>query len=175
WDDLPDGPIVWANLSVIDDRGPAPAILNGLAGLGATLVVTGSPDNPILEGHHVYAADNLRTQAMARRASLSVTNADTTAIQQSLAAGTPVLVVPEPEEAVTYAHAVRAKGACEVLEGGSPHADDVRLVVTRMLAEPHFREAAAALAAQMARYDAEALIVQFVDQALEAQHGVAAA
>lgn len=169
WDSLPaDRPIVWVDLSVADAGSPVTAILDGLEGVGATVVVSAAPDNPIVTGRKgILAAERLRSTQMARHASVVVTNADTTAIQQSLAAGTPVLVVPEPAESVAYANAVRARGAAEVLRGGDASPEALRHTLVRMLADPAYREAALEISALMAKYDSSRLIVDFVDDVLE--------
>lgn len=177
WDTLPaDRPIIWADLSVADAGSPAVAILEGLVGVGATVIVSAAPDNPILtDRKEIFAAEHLRRTQLAQRASIVLTTADTTAIQQSLAAGTPVLVVPEPEESVAYANAVRARGAAEVLRGDSASPEALRHTVFRMLAEPAYRKAAHEIARLMAKYDSSKLMVDFVDDALEASAAAAAA
>ncbi|UOM34321.1 glycosyltransferase [Acuticoccus sp. I52.16.1] len=177
WDGLPpDRRIVWVNLSSFDEHSAAAAVLDGLEGAGVTIVASTTPDNPVVAGRiGVFAADTIRSSEMQRRASLVVTNADTTIIQQSLAAGTPVFVVPEPEESVAYAHAIAALGAGDLLHGSDPSAEAVRGAVLRILAEPAYAQAAQGVATMMARYHSGAAMVDFVDAVFQvAAHEIAA-
>ena len=123
----------------------------------------------------IYAAPRLHDGEMQRRASLVIASADTTIIQQSLAAGTPVLVVPEAEEPLAYAHAVAAKGAAELIHTSEPAPEAIRLMVVRMLADPGYTTAAKAIATRMAQYDSGKAIVDFVDDVLEVATGEIAA
>src|SRR6202011_5137210 len=81
-------------------------------------------------------------------------NGETLTVQQALCARVPVLGIASNMNQHLNMRTVRRTGAGELLRAGTATEESIRAVVMKMLAQPSYGQAAAALAESYARYDA---------------------
>ncbi|HYT32319.1 MAG TPA: 2-oxo acid dehydrogenase subunit E2 [Thermoanaerobaculia bacterium] len=133
-----------------------PLTLKALADLPVTVIaatagrmagVSSLPGNALL-------ADFLDGEKAAALSRLVICNGETLSVQQALCARVPVLGIASNMNQHLNMRTVRRTGAGELLRAGTATAESIRAVVMKMLAQPAYGQAAAALAEIYARYDA---------------------
>jgi ubiquinone/menaquinone biosynthesis C-methylase UbiE len=133
-----------------------PLTLKALADLPVTVIaatagrmagVSSLPGNALL-------ADFLDGEKAAAISRLVICNGETLTVQQALCARVPVLGIASNMNQHLNMRTVRRTGAGELLRAGTATEESIRAVVMKMLAQPAYGQAAAALAEIYARYDA---------------------
>jgi UDP:flavonoid glycosyltransferase YjiC (YdhE family) len=138
--------------------------LAGLAELPVTVVVSmgGRPVEELTRGTDLPAnarvASYLPYDRLLQLTDVFVTNGGYGGVQQSLAAGVPLVVAGDTEDKPEVAARVGWSGAGVNLRTGSPSPEQVREGVLRLLAHDSYRRRAEEIAAEMARYDTLATI-----------------
>ena len=145
--------------------GPA---LEGLAGEDVLVVVaTGGRPAASLGLSRIPANARIGTflsyPELLPKTSVMVTNGGYGGVQMALAHGVPLVVAGTSEDKPEVAMRVACSGAGLNLKTGAPTAEQVRRAVRALLDQPRYRERAAALAAEYARYDAVKLAVEAIE------------
>jgi UDP:flavonoid glycosyltransferase YjiC (YdhE family) len=125
------------------------------------VVTTGGPDPAQISGGlpaNARAATYVPYADLLPHIDVAVTNGGYGGTQLALAHGIPVVVAGDTEDKPEVAGRVAASGVGINLRTGTPTAPALASAVETVLREPAYRERAHALAAEYARYDAEALI-----------------
>jgi UDP:flavonoid glycosyltransferase YjiC (YdhE family) len=102
-----------------------------------------------------------------------VTNGGYGGLQQALAHGVPIVVAGATEDKPETAARVAWSGAGLRIKAQSPAPERVRDAVTRVLDEPSYRGRAAAIAAEMAGYDAPASATRLLEALVRTRQPVA--
>lgn len=156
WERVPDDrPIIHVSLGSSGQHRLLAVLLEALAELPVYVLAAtagrstlGSlPDN-------AFVADYLPGTAAAERSSLVICNGGTMSGQQALAAGAPILGVVSNLDQLVFMKGVRQVGAGEMLREGNTTVASARQVVSRMLAEPSYRQAAGRVALEFEQFNA---------------------
>ncbi|MCO8271854.1 hypothetical protein M1L60_14745 [Actinoplanes sp. TRM 88003] len=147
------GPFLYASLGTVFDAGPAPLRLfaEALAPLGGTVIISTGSVDPAALGPlpaNVIARRSVPQLEVLDRASLFVTHGGMNSVNESLAAGVPMLVIPQGADQPLVAERVTTLGAGLSITPAEVTTDYVRSQARRLLQEPRFRESAAALAVE---------------------------
>jgi UDP:flavonoid glycosyltransferase YjiC (YdhE family)/ubiquinone/menaquinone biosynthesis C-methylase UbiE len=105
---------------------------------------------------NAFVTDFLDGQRAAARSSLVICNGGTLTVQQALCARVPVLGIASNMNQHLNMRTVRRTGAGELLRAGSATEGAIASSVMKMLAQPAYAQAAAALAEIYSRYDSAA-------------------
>ena len=140
-----------------------PRTLNALADLPVSVVAASagriaggrSPSNS-------FVADFLDGEKAAARSSLVICNGGTLTVQQALCARVPVLGIASNMNQHLNMRTVQRTGAGELLRAGTATQDTIRSTVMKMLTQPSYVQAAAALAEIYSRYDSAALFENLI-------------
>ncbi len=128
--------------------------IDGLRDLPANLIVTtgpdGDPDAFGAQPAHVVVARYLPHSLLLPRCDLVVSHAGAGSMFGSLSHGLPQLALPQGADQHMNAEALARSGAGLVLDGVDVTASGVATAARRLLDEPAFSDAAAAVAAEMA-------------------------
>jgi MGT family glycosyltransferase len=160
-------PIVHVTQGTVDNHDLGRLIrptLEGLADAPVTVVVTlgGRPLDDLLRlgplPANARAAEYLPYDQLLPVTDVVVTNGGYGGVQQSLAAGVPLVVAGDTEDKPEVAARVGWSGAGVNLRTGSPAPEQVQSAVMRLLSHDSYRVRAEELAAEMARYDTLAAI-----------------
>ncbi|UBU18277.1 macrolide family glycosyltransferase [Nonomuraea gerenzanensis] len=143
-------PVVYASLGTVFDAGPEllRTLAAALAPLGGTVVVsTGRTDPAALEPlpADVLARRRVPQPEVLARAALFVTHGGMNSVNEALYAGVPMLVLPQGADQPMVAGRVVELGAGLALPPQDVTAEAVRALAGRLLGEPRFRSAAAAV------------------------------
>jgi len=169
WDDLPDDrPVVYVTMGSTGDARRLPALVRGLAGLDASVVVSTAgrfelaPDTP-----GVFTAAVVPGDAVCARAAVVVGSGGSGTAYQALAAGTPVVGLWSNLDQYLTSTIVEHHGAGISLP---PEAGVERIVgaVGDVLARPAHAARAAEIAALFATHDPAVAFRAFVDETLGA-------
>jgi UDP:flavonoid glycosyltransferase YjiC (YdhE family) len=174
WSEL-DGskPIVHVTQGTIANQSPdlfAPA-LAGLAEENVLVVVTTGGRTPEELGlcdvpKNVRIGSFLPYAELLPKTRVMVTNGGYGGVQLALAAGVPLVVAGGSEDKPEIAARVAHAGAGIDLQTGKPSAQQLRDAVRKVLSEPRWRERAAQLKAEFARYDSVDLAVDAIEAQL---------
>ncbi len=142
------------------------ALLKALAGLEVAAVVHAPGISPALLRSHLapnihFSNEPLRMTEVCREADLGICHAGGTA-QTLVAAGKPVLLLPQQIEQLMTAKRVAMLGAGLVADPEKP-APDYRRLLKRLLGEPDFAAAAQRVAARHAGDDPAARVARIAD------------
>lgn len=141
-----------------------PRTLNALADLPVTVVAATA--GRIRAGAplpaNAFVADFLDGEKAAARSSLVVCNGGTLTVQQALCARVPVLGIASNMNQHLNMRSVQRTGAGELLRAGTATQDTIRATVMKMLTQPAYAQAAAAVAEIYSRYDSAALFADLV-------------
>ena len=157
WDRLPSGkPVVYVTFGTSGDRGLLPVVLEGLADLPVTVIAatvgrTGLGRVP----SNAFIADYLPGDDAVARSAIVICNGGTLSVQQALLARVPVLgIATNMNQHLNMRAVIQRTGAGELLRAGTVTPAIVASVVSRMLREPEYAQAAAELGRAYRRYDA---------------------
>lgn len=143
-----DSPLVYVSLGTVFDAGPAllRTLAEALSPLAGTVVVaTGQvdPDALAAAGANVIVRRSVPQLQVLRHAALFVTHGGMNSVNEAMAAGVPVLVIPQG----AADQPMVARRVCDVGAGLALGKDEVDVATVqrlarRILADPRFREAA---------------------------------
>lgn len=144
-----EGPVLYASLGTVFDGGPTllRTFATALAPLGGTVVVSTGHTEPADLGPlpaNVLARRSVPQLQVLDRAALFVTHGGMNSVNEAMRAGVPALVVPQGADQPLVARRVVELGAGLSLRPDEVTAETVQALARRLLAEPRFREAAAA-------------------------------
>ncbi|MFC8366787.1 macrolide family glycosyltransferase [Streptomyces sp. NPDC057239] len=143
-------PVLYASLGTVFDAGPRVLrdFATGLAPLGGTVVVSTGHTDPAALGP---LPDNVLVRAFVpqpevlARAALFVTHGGMNSVNEAMNAGVPLLVVPQGADQPLVARRIVELGAGLSVRTEDASAETVNVLARRLLTEPRFRDAAAAL------------------------------
>lgn len=151
------GPLVYVTLGSSGDLAALPAVLEGLAGLPAQVLVATAGRVPQHElPSNIHVAPLVPGDEVAKRAAFVVTNGGSSTGYQALAAGTPVLGIPSNLDQYLAMTAIEGGEAGILLRSGGLRAAQVRAAAIRLLEPNPARARAAHYAAAFAAYDCHA-------------------
>lgn len=168
WDEIPpENPLVYVTLGSSGKADLLPKVLGALADFPVTVLaataglidVENVPDN-------VRIAEYLPGQKAAQISTIVICNGGSPTTQQALVAGRPVVGLCSNMDQFLNMEAVQRAGAGEFLRAGEADVNTIRQTVRRVLDEPRYRESAARLAEQFAKYDAAARFWSLVEDVL---------
>lgn len=167
WASVPDDrPLVYVTMGSSGQVDVLPRVLEGLAALQATVVVSTAGRYPMSRlPKNVLAADMLPGDVMARRADVVVCNGGASTAYQALAEGKPVVGIPYNLDQYLAMTAIAHSGAGVLLRAGTLTAAGVREATARALTDAPLRAAAKRVATDLARYRAADLFPAFVERA----------
>jgi MGT family glycosyltransferase len=145
-------PVLYASLGTIFSTAPRllRAFATALAPLGGTVVVSTGQTDPAALGPlpaTVIARRFVPQPEVLARAALFVTHGGMNSVNEAMYAGVPMLVVPQGADQPVVAGRVAELGAGLSIRTEDVTEDAVRALARRLLGEPRFRTAAAALRA----------------------------
>ncbi|MGA5547620.1 macrolide family glycosyltransferase [Streptomyces pseudogriseolus] len=145
-------PVLYVSLGTVFDAGPSVlrGFAAGLAPLGGTVVVATGRTDPAALGtlpDNVLARRFVPQPELLERAALFVTHGGMNSVNEALYAGVPVLVVPQGADQPQVAKRVTELGAGLTVRPEDATEAAVHALARRLLTEPRFRDAAAALRA----------------------------
>ncbi|MGI9118584.1 MAG: glycosyltransferase [Acidimicrobiales bacterium] len=166
---LPSQPTVYVSLGTIFNRASDlfRIILEGMVGEPVNVVVTVGPDNdPAALGPQ---PDNVRVERYVPQALLlphchAVVNQGGTAILDILGAGLPILVLPQGANQFHNAEALVNSGVARALLPGEVTPAAVRDGLHALLSETRHRQAASAIAAELAAMPGPELVVGLLER-----------
>ncbi|WP_437080316.1 macrolide family glycosyltransferase [Streptomyces sp. enrichment culture] len=143
-------PVLYVSLGTVFDAGPSVlrSLAAALAPLGGTVVVATGRTDPAALGtlpDNVLARRFVPQPELLERAELFVTHGGMNSVNEALYAGVPVLVVPQGADQPQVARRVTELGAGLTVRPEAVTEAAVHALARRLLTEPRFREAAAAL------------------------------
>jgi zeaxanthin glucosyltransferase len=172
WDRLDDRPLVYASLGTLQNGSEAifQTIAQACDGLGVQLVLSlggglepeglgALPGDPIV----VRYAPQLE---IIERATLVITHAGMNTVLESLAAGVPMVALPQANDQPGVASRIAAAGAGLVLTSRKLNVVRLREAVRRVLVEEKFRAAAKVLQASIGEVDGLTRAADIVEEAL---------
>jgi UDP:flavonoid glycosyltransferase YjiC (YdhE family) len=168
WDEVPRGqPVIYITLGSSGRGELLDVVLDALAELPMSILAAkaGRADGRPAPAN-AFVADYLPGCEAAARASLVICNGGSPTTQQALAAGVPVLGIPDNLDQHLNMQAICEHRAGEVLRAGAADAPSIRRAVQGILADPAYAEAARRLAAVFSRYDAPSRFRALVGQIL---------
>jgi len=170
WPDVEDAgrrgvPIVLVTQGTLatDTRELIQPSLRGLADEPVLVVVTTGKLDGVTLPSNARAAAYVPYQALLPRVAAVVTNGGYGGVQMAVGHGVPLVIAGGSEEKPEIAARLAWSGAALDLRTGRPKPAAVRAAVRRLLDEPRFRDRAAALAAEMARYDAPSMAAELIE------------
>ncbi len=159
WHRLDDRPLVYASLGTLQNGSEAifKTIAQACDGLGVQLVLSlGGGLDPerlaTLPGDPIVVAYAPQLEII-KRATLVITHAGLNTVLESLAAGVPMVALPQANDQPGVASRVAAAGAGLVVTSRKLNVARLREAVKRVLRDPKFRAAAKALQASIAEVD----------------------
>lgn len=143
-------PVLYASLGTVFDAGPRVlrTFVDALAPLGGTVVVSTGHTDPAALGPlppHVIARRFVPQPEVLDRAALFVTHGGMNSVNEAMYAGVPMLVVPQGADQPLVARRVVELGAGLSLRTEDATPATVNALARRLLTEPGFRNASAAL------------------------------
>ena len=155
WERLPDQPTVLASLGTVFFRTPGlyEAIVAGLGHEKLNLAIGVGHEN---SSSARWPAPNLHVEpilplpALLPRSTLFVTHGGFNSVKEAVSAGTPMLILPIASDQHYSADRAEALGIARVVRPHERTPERIREQALAMLAEPAYRDRAAALAAEMA-------------------------
>ncbi|CAL9627702.1 Demethyllactenocin mycarosyltransferase [Streptomyces sp. enrichment culture] len=143
-------PVLYVSLGTVFDAGPSVlrSLAAALAPLGGTVVVATGRTDPAALGtlpDNVLARRFVPQPELLEGAELFVTHGGMNSVNEALYAGVPVLVVPQGADQPQVARRVTELGAGLTVRPEAVTEAAVHALARRLLTEPRFREAAAAL------------------------------
>jgi zeaxanthin glucosyltransferase len=179
WDRLDNRPLVYASLGTLQNGSEAifKTIAQACDGLGVQLVLSLGggleperlgelPGDPIVVGY----APQLE---MVKRAALVITHAGLNTVLESLAAGVPLVALPQGNDQPGVAARVAASGAGLVVTSRRLNVARLREAVRRVLVEEKFRAAAKALETSIGEIDGLGRAADIVEDAFGLRAGKA--
>jgi UDP:flavonoid glycosyltransferase YjiC (YdhE family) len=156
WGDIPaDRPLIYLTLGSSGRAERLPALLEALTDLPAFVVAASArPEVPARVPANARVAPFLPGREVAARARLVVCNGGSPTTHQALAAGVPVLGLPQNLDQHLNMQAIVQFGAGAMLRSEWATAAAVRAAVTRLLADPAPARRAGEVAALFARCNA---------------------
>ena len=166
----PEGRRAYVSLGTVFNSNPRAfvEILRGLDVEGLQVVVSGGAStarlskNPPSRNSHVF--ERVPQLAVLERVDVVVTHGGNNTVQETLAAGKPMLVVPFGGDQLENARRVERLGAGIALLPAKLSSEAVRAAVTRLLSEPGFRERATTVANAIRPVDGTARAVAAIRQ-----------
>lgn len=149
WDSLPaTGRMAYVTLGTSGRSDLLPLILEALEQLGiGALVSTAGRPVPARLPAHTRVARYVPGQPAAARADLVICNGGSATVYQAMAAGTPVLGIPNNLDQYLMMEYVRRSGAGDYLRAGTTSRAAVTTLCERLLDRPAFRDQAGRLQA----------------------------
>ncbi len=167
-----DRPIIYVTMGSSGGGSNLPRILEALAELPVTVVAaTAGRDALDRLPANALVADYLPGEEAANRSCLVICNGGSPTTQQALAAGRPVLGIPSNLDQYLNMQAIQRSGSGELVRAGRARVPTIRRVVTAMLGQPAYRNAAAKLAECFARYPAPSNFATFLRQRIVGRAG----
>lgn len=144
------GPVIYASLGTVFEASPGllRTFATALAPLGGTIVVATGRTDPGDLGPlpaNVIARRRVPQLEVLRAASVFLTHGGMNSVNEALYEGVPMLVVPQGADQPLVADRVQELGAGLAIRTDDAGASQLRFLVRRLLHEPGFRAAAAAL------------------------------
>jgi UDP:flavonoid glycosyltransferase YjiC (YdhE family) len=168
WDSVPhDRPVIYVTLGTSGQSQVLPVVLEALAGL-PVWVIAATADR-IHSGSvpsNVFMAGYLPGVQAAARARLMICNGGSGTTYQALAAGIPMVGIASNMDQHLNIQAIQRAGAGRVLRAGQITPTAIEQVVTEMLAQASYSEAAHRLRKSMANYSATRRFQELVAQVL---------
>ena len=168
WPVIPTGrPIVYVTLGSSGQAKWLPTLIAELSQLKITaLVSTAGAELPAAVPENVYIAKYLPGEAAVAMASVVICNGGSPTTQQALVQGVPVLgIAGNLDQYLNMAHYEKA-GVGRLLRGGKVHSGELAGIVTNLLADPSYREAARKLANSFAQYDSTEKFRKIINELL---------
>jgi zeaxanthin glucosyltransferase len=172
WDRLDDRPLVYASLGTLQNGSEAifKTIARACDGLGVQLVLSlgggleperlgALPGDPLVVGY----APQLE---IVKRAALVITHAGLNTVLESLAAGVPLVALPQANDQPGVASRVAASGAGLMLTSRRLNVGRLREAVKRVLVDGKFRAAAKQLQASIDEVDGLGRAADIVEDAI---------
>ncbi|PZG22023.1 macrolide family glycosyltransferase [Nonomuraea aridisoli] len=143
-------PVLYVSMGTVFEAGPRllRAFATALAPLAGTVVVSTGRTDPAALGplpDNVLARRFVPQPEVLSRAALFVTHGGMNSVNEALHAGVPMLVVPQGADQPLTARRIAELGAGLSIRAQDAAAEPVRALARRLLDEPRFRAAAAAL------------------------------
>jgi UDP:flavonoid glycosyltransferase YjiC (YdhE family) len=159
-----DRPRVFVSLGSSGALSVVPAILDALATLPVTVILSTSGRATGAAGANVYAADLLPYRETAARCALVVSHGGTGGLYPTLAAGTPMVAIPSNLDMQLSAALLERSGAGLVLRAERATVRRIAGVVAGVLSTATFRVRAEALARLISHYDSGRLFAEVLDR-----------
>jgi MGT family glycosyltransferase len=165
-----DGPLVYMALGTVHNwrADVFRAGIEAMAGSGARLLVaTGGRLPPaVFEPHaqNIAVVDRVDSRAVLAAAAVHITHGGANSVHEALAAGVPMVCLPQGDDHYLWADRVRALGAGVVLDEADPAA--IREAVAAMLGDASPRRAARDLAEHLKDFPGEAEVARALDELL---------
>jgi UDP:flavonoid glycosyltransferase YjiC (YdhE family) len=169
WTELPIArPVVYVGLGTTGQPALLPTILDVLADLPVTLIVsTAARANLANPPRNALVAPYLSGTRAPSRSALVVCNGGTMSTRQALSVGTPVLGLVSNADQMVFMRCVVDAGAGERLRESEADASRIRDVVLQMLCSiDGYRAQAMRLQPAFARYDSAGLVAEIVERAV---------
>lgn len=154
--ELPPAPLVYVTLGTVANHTPGvfEAVLAGLAGLHANIVVTIGPDRDPSElgplPANVHVEPYLPQSLLFPSCDLVVCHGGSGTTWAALSCGVPLLVLPQEANQFWNADRTAALGVGAVVRAGAMTAPAIAETVSRLLQDPSYRQSAGRLAAGIA-------------------------
>ena len=179
WHRLDDRPHIYASLGTLQNGSEAifKTIAQACDGLGVQLVLSlGVGLDPerlaTLPGDPIVVAYAPQLEII-KRATLVITHAGLNTVLESLAAGVPMVALPQANDQPGVASRVAAAGAGLVVTSRKLNVARLRKAVSHVLVDPKFRAAAKALQASIAEVDGLERAADIVENTLGIKAGKA--
>ncbi|MFD0592296.1 nucleotide disphospho-sugar-binding domain-containing protein [Catellatospora coxensis] len=145
-------PVLYVSMGTVFDAGPQQlrAFVDALGPLGGTVVVATGHTDPAELGPlpaNVLARRAVPQLEVLARAALFVTHGGVNSVNEALHAGVPMLVIPQGADQTLVARRIVELGAGLETRTETADVETVRALGRRLLGEPRFRAAGAALQA----------------------------
>jgi UDP:flavonoid glycosyltransferase YjiC (YdhE family) len=166
WNELPrEYPVVYVTLGSSGHAALLPELITALGQLDVTALVStaGAPLPPKVPDN-VYIAAYLPGDKCVERASLVICNGGSPGTYQALVQGVPVIGIATNLDQYLNMTAIVKTGAGQLLRAGTCKAQQLVALIRRTLAEAAPRNAAAALADRLARYDSRKEFPRIIDE-----------
>ncbi|HET6675233.1 MAG TPA: glycosyltransferase [Nitrospiraceae bacterium] len=144
WDTVPEHrPMAYVSLGSSGRSDLLPEVLQALENLGiGALVSTAGRRLPAVLPGQAWISDYLPGDQAAARADLVICNGGSATAYQALAAGVPVLGIPNNLDQYLMMHYMQKSGAGEFVRAGEASTGTLRRIVNKVLHEPLYRRRA---------------------------------
>jgi UDP:flavonoid glycosyltransferase YjiC (YdhE family) len=162
-------PVIYMTLGSSGRSELLPVVLKALADLPVTVMAaTAGRVEPNNIPANIFVADYLPGKEAIASASLVICNGGSPTTQQALSAGIPVLGIASNMDQHLNMEAIQRAGAGRLLRAGNAKAHTIRAIVTHMLIDTTYTEAAVKLSHALANYHAQSKFLNIVS--LEFRH-----